>query len=60
MDDSNATVVPLFNIAGHYVTIDEFLEELEEQGYPLPRKQIDFRRKSGEVNGHQVNAELTF
>ena len=58
--DQKLTVAPLSNKAGGYITLDEFLKELEEQGLPLPKKQIDFRRKSGEVKGKKIPAELVF
>jgi DNA (cytosine-5)-methyltransferase 1 len=59
MDDQR-TVAPLSNLKSDYLTIDDLLKELEEQGLPLPKKQIDFRRKSGEVNGHPIHTELDF
>jgi hypothetical protein len=43
--DTQTTVAPLFNTKSDYLTMDELLEELEEQGIPLTKKQIDFRRK---------------
>lgn len=60
MDIDKITAVPLSSTKKEYLTIEEFLKELEEQGLPLPRKQIDFRRKSGEINGHHAPAELNF
>jgi len=60
MDTSETTVVPLFNAPSEWLTITEFLQELEEQGLPLPQKQIEFRRKSGTVNGHDILPELNF
>jgi DNA (cytosine-5)-methyltransferase 1 len=58
--DKNITVAPFSRIKGTYLTIDEFLKELEEQAYPLPRKQIDFRRKTGVINSHTIRPELKF
>jgi len=60
MDDSKTTVVPFANVQADYLTIEEFLKELEEQGLSLPRKQIDFRRKSGEIKGNKIIPELNF
>jgi len=60
MNSSKTTVTPFSNIEADYLTIDELLREFEEQGYPLPRKQVDFRRKSGVVNSHQIKTELNF
>lgn len=57
---NQTTVAPLSNNTSEYLTIDELLQELSEQGLPLPEKQIHFRRKSGEINGHIVPAELNF
>lgn len=54
------TVAPLSNNRNDYLTVDELLQELTEQGLPLPEKQIHFRRKSGDINGHKVPAELNF
>lgn len=58
--DNQTTVAPLSNNRNDYLTVDELLQELAEQGLPLPEKQIHFRRKSGEINGHAVPAELNF
>jgi len=58
--DDKTTVAPLSKNDSDYLTIDELLVELEEQGLPLPRKQIDFRRKSGVINGHAIHPELNF
>ena len=60
MDISETTVAPLFRIQSEYLTIADVLKELEEQGLPLPKKQIDFRRKSGIVNRHEILPELNF
>jgi DNA (cytosine-5)-methyltransferase 1 len=60
MSETKTTVVPFANIESPYVTIDEFLKEFEEQGFPLPKKQIDFKRKSGVINNHQIAQELCF
>lgn len=60
MDDFKVTVAPFLNVEKDFLTIDEFLKELEEQGVTLSRKQIDFRRKSGDVNGHHIKPELNF
>ena len=60
MDTSEATVAPLFRVPSEYLTIPEFLKELTEQGLPLPQKQIDFRRKTGVVNKHEIPPELNF
>ena len=60
MNNEQLTVVPLSANKNEYLTIEEFLKELAEQGLPLPRKQIDFRRKSGEIERHPVLAELAF
>src|SRR3989344_8134209 len=60
MGNEEITVAPLSSNKSDYLTIDELLTELEEQGLPLPKKQIDFRRKSGEIGGHPVPAELVF
>ncbi len=57
---AKATVAPFSNFDKDYFTIDEVLIELEEQGIPLNKKQIDFRRKSGEVDGHTISAEINF
>ena len=54
------TAAPLSNNRNDYLTVIELLAELAEQGLPLPEKQIHFRRKSGEINGHKVSAELNF
>lgn len=54
------TVAPLSNNRNDYLTVNELLIELAEQSLPLPEKQIHFRRKSGEINGHIVPAELNF
>src|SRR3989344_3064826 len=54
------TVAPLSNYKNDYLTIEELLKELKEQGLPLPKKQIDFRRKSGVINGHNIPQELLF
>ncbi len=58
--ENQTTVAPLSNNRNDYLTVDELLTELTEQGLPLPEKQIHFRRKGGEVNGHVVPTELTF
>lgn len=60
MNNEQLTVVPLSANRNEYLTIEEFLNELVEQGLPLPRKQIDFRRKSGEIERHPAQAELVF
>lgn len=57
---NETTVAPLSNSRNDYLTVDELLQELTEQGVPLPLKQIHFRRKSGEINGHNVSSELNF
>lgn len=54
------TVAPLSSLSKDYLTKGELLVELEEQGLPLPEKQIDFRRKSGEIEGRMVPPELEF
>lgn len=60
MTKNETTVAPLSNLDKDYLSIEEFLNELIEQGLPLPKKQIDFRRKSGEVNSNRISAELNF
>ncbi len=60
MNSDKFTVAPLATNKSEYLTIEELLTELEEQGLPLPKKQIDFRRKSGVINGHKAPAELSF
>lgn len=60
MDNEQLTVAPLSANRNEYLSIEEFLNELVEQGLPLPKKQIDFRRKSGVINEHPISAELTF
>ncbi|OGE27070.1 hypothetical protein A3H85_03060 [Candidatus Daviesbacteria bacterium RIFCSPLOWO2_02_FULL_40_8] len=57
---NQTTVAPLSNNRNDYLTVVELLTELAEQGLPLPEKQIHFRRKSGEIDGHIVPAELNF
>lgn len=57
---NQTTVAPFANNLKDYLTIQDFLTELEEQGLPLPKKQIDFRRKSGVIDNHQIPAELHF
>ncbi len=58
--DKKITTAPLSSNAKDYLTKDELLKELEEQGLPLSEKQIDFRRKNGEINGKIVPPELNF
>lgn len=60
MENIQTTVAPLANNRNDYLTIEELLQELTEQGLPLPEKQIHFRRKSGEIGGHAVPSELNF
>lgn len=60
MNSRQLTVAPFSHMDKEYLTITEFLTELEEQGFPLPLKQIDFRRKSGEINGSDIPQELPF
>jgi len=54
------TVITLFTKSSEYVSIKEFISELEEQGLPLDKKQIDFRRKTGFINKKLIPAELKF
>ncbi len=58
--DNTITAAPLSSNEKEYLTKIELLKELEEQGLPLPEKQIDFRRKSGEIDRKIVPAELNF
>lgn len=58
--EKTITVAPFSKSISDYLTIDECLKELEEQGLPLPRKQIDFRRKTGTINNHTIEPELKF
>lgn len=58
--DNTITAAPLSSNAKDYLTKVELLKELEEQGLPLPEKQIDFRRKNGEIDGKTIPAELNF
>ncbi len=58
--DNKITAAPLSSYVKDYLTKDELINELAEQGLPLPEKQIDFRRKSGEIDGKIVPPELNF
>jgi len=57
---NKATVAPLTKKKGNYLTREEVITELAEQGIPLPQKEIDFRRKSGEIKGRKIAPELNF
>ena len=54
------TAAPFSKNEKEYLTIVDVLTELEEQGIPLNKKQIDFRRKSGQVSSRIVPAEIQF
>lgn len=58
--DNKITAAPLSSNTKDYLTKDELLKELEEQGLSLPEKQVDFRRKNGEIDGKIVSPELNF
>src|SRR3989344_752842 len=57
---TTTTFAPFSKNEKEYLTIEDVLTELEEQGIPLNKKQIDFRRKSGQVSSRIVPAEIQF